>query len=104
MMEQVNPNVDARDVVGPRIMGAKLRMMIEWDPVRTAAMQLWGSFRWCTKYGLEHGKGFLNEVLTSNSCTSMCFRYGNTVKDLLSVELALYLFQYVRRSTRHQST
>ena len=39
MMEQVNPNVDARDMVGPRIMGAKLRMMIEWDPVRTAAMQ-----------------------------------------------------------------
>ena len=57
MMEQVNPNVDARDMVGPRIMGSKLHMMIEWDPVRTAAMQLWGSFRWYTEYGLEHGKG-----------------------------------------------
>ena len=78
MMEQVNPNVDARDVVGgwvgPRIMGAKLRMMIEWDPLRTAAMQLRGSFRWYTEYGLEHDKGFLNEVLMSNSCTSMCFQ------------------------------
>ena len=52
MMEQVNPNVDARDEVG-----AKLRMMIERDPVRTAAMQLWGSFRWYTEYDLEHGKG-----------------------------------------------
>ena len=57
MMEQVNPNVDARDMVGLRIMGAKLRMMIEWYPVRTAAMQLWGSFRWYTEYGLEHDKG-----------------------------------------------
>ena len=74
MMEQVNPNVDARDMVGPRIMGAKLCMMIEWYLVRTAAMQLWGSFRWYTEYGLEHDKGFLNKVLMSNSCTSMCFQ------------------------------
>ena len=49
MMEQVNPNVDARDMVGSHIMGAKLRMIIEWDPVqRTAAMQLWGRYRWYT--------------------------------------------------------
>ncbi len=58
MMEHVNPNVDARDVVGLHITGARLRMIIEWELVRTAAMQLWSSFRWYTEYGLEYVKGF----------------------------------------------